>query len=90
MKLYKDGTIEGTPAEIAEYGKLTAVQQHPFKITEPVVKYLQKSISHPISINKQLKKEIEEAKKELLDRWGRDSARLLFGSYDANKPGDWN
>lgn len=37
MKLHPDGTIEGTPAEIAEYGKLKSVQQHPLKFVDPVM-----------------------------------------------------
>lgn len=37
MKIHKDGTIEGTPEEIAEYTKLTAVQQHPFKVIDPLI-----------------------------------------------------
>lgn len=35
MKLHKDGTIEGTPQEIALYTKLTEVQKKPFKEIPP-------------------------------------------------------
>lgn len=37
MKLHPDGTVEGTPAEIAEYGKLKAVQQQPLKFVDPLI-----------------------------------------------------
>lgn len=37
MKIHANGTIEGSPAELAEYAKLTAVQQHPFKVIDPIL-----------------------------------------------------
>ncbi|MEK3718853.1 hypothetical protein [Paenibacillus sp. FSL R7-0333] len=34
MKIYKDGTLEGTPEELAAYAKLQTLQ--PFKVIEPI------------------------------------------------------
>ncbi|MNJ50086.1 hypothetical protein D3C77_453480 [compost metagenome] len=34
MKLHKDGTVEGTPQEIAEYNKLQE-KKEPFKVIKP-------------------------------------------------------
>lgn len=35
MKLHKDGTIEGTPQELAEYSRLIAEKKEPFKVIPP-------------------------------------------------------
>ncbi|MCM3703808.1 hypothetical protein [Paenibacillus macerans] len=40
MKLHKDGTIEGTPQEIALYNKLTEVKKEPFKVIPPTTLYV--------------------------------------------------
>ncbi|WP_342477791.1 hypothetical protein NYE24_00600 [Paenibacillus sp. FSL H7-0350] len=34
MKIHKDGTLEGTPEELAAYAKLQSLQ--PFKVIEPI------------------------------------------------------
>lgn len=36
MKLHKDGTLEGTPQELAEYSRLIAEKKEPFKVIPPV------------------------------------------------------
>lgn len=35
MKLHKDGTVEGTPSEIAEYNKLQMEKKEQFKVIPP-------------------------------------------------------
>lgn len=35
MKLHRDGTIEGTPQELAEYSRLIAEKKEPFKVVLP-------------------------------------------------------
>ena len=37
LKLHKDGTIEGTPREIALYTKLTEVKKESFKVIPPTI-----------------------------------------------------
>jgi len=35
LKLHKDGTLEGTPQELAEYSRLIAEKKEPFKVIPP-------------------------------------------------------
>lgn len=87
MKLHKDGTLEGTPQEIAEYNRLMAVQQIPaqkrWSPTDVTTPWMPTNPFWQPQVTCDGTQDIVQMQKEYWDKtsiWNRPSSRLVSGT----------